>query len=134
MKKYMQELSDYAKKPDAQNSQISVYLKYIANTFYSCLSVKENGNYGMLQAVVIQFQMTLHQMPQDIKSESSQKLSEIILNFLRQLDIIAENLENLDSGNIEIYKAISKLFLYVDKLFKLKESIVSYPMSGPFPM
>ncbi len=134
LKENMLKIADYMKKPDAQNSQISVYLKNLSNTFYALLIVKDNGNYAMLQAVIIQFQMTLQQMPQDIKSDIKQKLRELFLNFSRELSIIAENLAQLDSGNMEIYKATSNLYLYVNKLFKLKELTVSYQRPAPFPM
>lgn len=134
LKEYMQKIADYMKKPDAQNSQIGVYLKNLSNTFYSLLIVKDNGNFAMIQAVIIQFQMTLQQMPQDIKSDVKQKLRELLLNFSRDLVIIAENLENLESGNMEIFNAISNLYLYVNKLFKLKELTVTYPRPAPFPM
>ncbi|MFX0140751.1 MAG: hypothetical protein ACFFDN_44345 [Candidatus Hodarchaeota archaeon] len=134
LKEYLQEIVEYMKKPDAQNSKISVYLKNLSNTFYSLLTVKENGNFAMIQAVTIQFQMTLQQMPQDIKSEVKQKLRELLLNFSRDLGVIAENLENLESGNMEIYKATSNLYLYINQFFKLKELTVTYPRPGPFHM
>ena len=134
LKEYMQKIAEYMKDPDAQNSRISVYLKNLSNTFYAILIVKDNGNYAMIQAVIIQFQMTLQQMPPDIKSDIKQKLRELLLNFSRELVVISENLENLETGNMEIFKATSNLYLYVNKLFKLKELTVSYQRPAPFPM
>ncbi|NVM03542.1 MAG: hypothetical protein HWN67_14530, partial [Candidatus Helarchaeota archaeon] len=68
------------------------------------------------------------------KSELSQKLRDLTLNFSRQLDAIAENITSLENGSMDIFKAIANLFLCVENLFRLKDSIASYPRPPPFPM
>ena len=134
MKKYIEKISDYMKNTEAQQTKICVYLRDLSNVFHSQSYIKQNGNYGMMDSAIFQFQSTLQQIPQDVKSEIKQKLRDLIVNFSRQLDVIAENLANLDNGTMEIFKAISNLFLYVENLFRLKDSIGSYPRPPPFPM
>ncbi len=134
LKKYIKKISDYMKNADAQQSQTCGYLRDLSNVFHSISFLKQNGNYGMMDSAIFQFQSTLSQVPQDLKSEVSQKLRELTLNFSRQLDTIVENITDLENGSIDIFKAIANLFLCVENLFRLKDSIGSYPRPAPFPM
>ncbi|MFX0140750.1 MAG: hypothetical protein ACFFDN_44340 [Candidatus Hodarchaeota archaeon] len=134
LQKYIKKITDYMKNPDAQNAQTCGYLRDLSNVFHSISYLKQNGNYGMMDSAIFQFQSTLTQVPQDLKSEISHKLRELLLNFSRQLDAIAEDITNLENGSMDIFKAIANLFLCVENLFRLKDSIASYPRPGPFPM
>lgn len=134
LQKYIKKITDYMKNPEAQKSQTCGYLRDLSNIFHSISYLKQNGNYGMMDSAIFQFQSTLQQVPQDLKSELSQKLRELTLSFSRQLDVIAENIINLENGSIDIFKAIANLFLCVENLFRLKDSIASYQRPPPFPM
>lgn len=133
LKEYIQKVSEYMKDTEAQNSQIGVYLKELSNIFHAHLSIKEDGIYGLLEAGTIQFQLTLQQLPMDIKQEMKLKLRDLLVKFASSLDVIATNIAELDSGNMELYKAISNLFLYIEKLFRLKDVINLFSQSRGFP-
>ena len=133
LKKYINDVSTYMKDTEAQNTQIGVYLKELSNIFHAHLSIKQDGIYGLLEAGTIQFQITLSQLPIDIKQEMKLRLRDLLVKFATALDIIATNLEELDTGNMEIYKAISNLFLYIERLFRLKDIINTFPQPRGFP-
>ena len=128
LKEYIHKLSAYMKDTEAQNVQIGMYLKELSNIFHAHLSIKQIGIYGLLEAGTIQFQLTLQQLPMDIKQDMKLKLRELLLKFAGSLDVIAENVEELDTGNMELYKAISNLFLCIEKLFYLIHTTQSTAM------
>jgi len=93
--------------------------------FHTFSILKENGNFGMIEAASFQFQVTVQQLPPDLKSEMNEKLRDVEIDFAKSLIIIAENLEDLEEGTMELFKAISQLFVCVERLFKIKELIGS---------
>jgi len=133
LKEYVQKVSEYMKDAEAQIAQICVYLKELSNIFHAHLSIKQDGIYGLLEAGTIQFQLTLQQLPIDIKQEMKLRLRDLLVKFAGSLDTIAVNIEELDSGNMDLYKAISNLFLCIEKLFRLKDVINVFPQPRGFP-
>ncbi len=133
LNEYILKATNYMKDTEAQSSQIGVYLKELSNIFHAHLSIKENGVYGLLEAATIQFQITLQQLPMDVKPDMKLKLHDLLVKFATALDTIAGNVAELDNANLEIYKAISNMFLYIEKLFRLKDVINMYPQPRGFP-
>ena len=132
-KEYIKKTTSNLRDPDAPTSKINSNLKELFNMFHALLVIKQNGNFGMLEGVIFQFQVTLQQLPQDMKPEHKQKLRELFLKYSESLEIIAENLGDLESGSMIIFNALSVMFLCVEKLFKLRDLITTYPRQPSFP-
>lgn len=134
LKEFTKKITNYMRKPEAQNFKMVLDLKELSNIYHSLIVIKENGNYGMLEAAIAQFQFSLQQIRQDVKSEIKQKLRELILDFSQSLDVIAENLDDLETGTLDIFKTMSKLYLCVQKMFNLKDLITSSSYPKPPPL
>lgn len=87
----------------------------------------------MLEGVLFQLHVTLGGIRDDVKIEIKNKLRVIITDFADSLNVIAEKLNDLEGGTLEIFQELSKLFLLVEKLYRLKDIIAgSYPQPQPF--
>jgi hypothetical protein len=131
---YLLKMIEEMKENDFEKVQISMYSKELANLFHPLALLKENGNYAIMDAISIQLHFVLQQMPSEIKPDINNKLHAELVKYAKNLEVIERNLKELEVGNLEIYKALSNLFLIVKKLYIIKDKITPQYRNPPlFP-